>query len=120
MDAIQRIYEIISERFYLEFKFYSYDNNNLTIVGSEDLLYFHEFEINFKNVFAISAPSFWRLKDNMNVIELLNQAPEMRDLNLRYRVEQGNKIFKFVTDDNVPCYIICEDVEVEEKVVKYY
>ena len=47
MDEIQRINQIISKRFYLEFKIYSFAENNLVVVGSEDLLYYHEFEIKF-------------------------------------------------------------------------
>lgn len=120
MNSLDKINQIITGRFYLEFKIYSYDNGNLIIVGSEDLIYFHELEIIFKDVFAMSLPSSWRFSSKDKPILLLNEGQEMLEVNTRFRIEQGNGIFKLVAEDNVIGYVVCKEVDVIQKVVKYY
>lgn len=124
MNIVSQINNKIAQYFYLECNIYSIQKENVTIAASEDLLYYHNFEIEFVNVFTVICNKNWKIDtkvisffelDPANNVEL----EEMKKVNIDFRVETGNRIFKFVTEDSIPFYFAAEDVRLTDKVVKY-
>src|ERR1700761_9555838 len=92
--------------FHLDFTIYNYGKNDLTIVGSQDILYYHDFEIIFKDVFTIICNRSWKIDMSKPFISLLENEHRGLDLNLKYQVEVDNKIFEINSGSEIPFYII--------------
>lgn len=105
---------------YFELSISSYENGNLIIVGSEDLLYFHQIEIVFIEVYTILCNTNFIINTSFPFIELLNErSEELYKLNVKYRVVQGYKIYKLVSEDNDVYYIIAKGISYNKLIVKY-
>ena len=118
-SIINNINKKISEHIYFELSFFKLENNNLIIVGSEDLGYFHEIEIEFNNVFTIECNFSFRLETNKPIISLIIDNEEVFRINKKYGVTHGNYIFKIISEDNQEFYIISESISFRNNIVKY-
>ena len=103
----------------LEFLIFSYVDNRLVIVGSTDLMYYHNFEIVFEDVYNISSNFNWKNKNSKEVIEIL-EGRSMIEVNLKFTIEAGNTIFKFNNDDDLNLLVVAKKVSFCKKLVKYY
>ena len=120
IDIIQKINQKLSRYLYLEMKVYSFKDNELIIVAGKDLIYYHSYEIKFINVSTILLNSEWNVSPSENhAIQLIDKA-EAKKINMSYKVIQGNNVYKILNDDNLPFYVVAENISYEEKTVKYY
>ena len=119
MNIITDINKKIESYDFLEFHIYSLSSNNLSIVGSDDLLYYHDFEILFINVHTILCNSEWIVNTSEQVLFDISNTDEGKKFNINFKVIQGNRIFKIISQDDVSFYIAAEDIKFIDKVVKY-
>jgi hypothetical protein len=54
------------------------------------------------------------------MIRILGKSDKLDHLNLKYKIEIGNSIFQITTDEGAKFYIIAEEIELVNTVVKYY
>ena len=119
-EILKKINETISEYHYLELSFFKLDKNNLIIVGGEDLMYFHEIEIEFVNIHTINSNYNFKIDTNKESFFLIENCDETISINKKYGVLKGNSIFKFISEDNQSFYIVSESVLFRKKIVKYF
>jgi hypothetical protein len=117
---VDKIYKKIQEFTYLDLYVYSYSNNTLVIAGSTDLYYFHNFEIRFKHVFAINCNFSLSINTSDESIKVLEKNELADSINLKHMVDIGNSIFQIITDEEDSFYIIAEEIELVDEVVRYY
>jgi hypothetical protein len=104
----------------LDAKIYSYLNGQLIIGLNEDLTYGHIYEIHFIEVSTIICNTVWSIDGSKKSIKILNdELIKERALNLTYSVEIGNTIFELNDDEGQVFYIIANDIEFHEAVVRY-
>jgi hypothetical protein len=96
LQTSKEIDKIIRQQLWYDFHIINYDGNDLTVVGSIDLSYFHTLEIIFKNVFFVHGfLQGWHSDTSKTVFE----TPENpQELNLKYEIEQGHQLFIFKTE----------------------
>lgn len=119
-NIISEINRIISENIFYELSFLRLEKNNLIIVGSENLEYFHNIEIEFTNVYSIECNCCFRVEPSNIVISLVESSEEAIAINEKYGVTQGNHIFKILSEDKQEFYIISESISFKENIVKYF
>jgi len=117
---VSEINKSLSENIFYELSFFKLEKNNLIIVGSDDLAYFHNIEIEFSNVYSIECNYYFRIEPSKAVISLIENDEEAISINKKYGVTQGNHVFKILSEDNQEFYIISESISFREKVVKYF
>ncbi|MCK7556234.1 hypothetical protein MKQ70_14910 [Chitinophaga sedimenti] len=118
-NIITLINKTAREFVFLDMSIYSYSNNELVIGMSDDLTYYHKFEIKFKNVFAIICNASWSVNTQKEIIKLADSSLA-DEINLKHRVEIGNSVFQLMNEDEVVFYVVAAGLEFREKVVKYY
>ena len=96
--AVENLNKLIRKRPWMDFEVRQYFRNKLTIYGGIDLLYSHEIEIYFENIFFVSLPIEWKTDTKKNVVKIL-ESEESRKVNIKYKVEQGFTIFSFKPED---------------------
>ena len=123
MRNIKSIVEEIDNKIrgyeWLDFHVLSFDGSRLIVAGSTDLIYFHEIEIIFENVFFISGfLKGWHSDTKKEVFVL----PENeKELNEKWEIEQGYQLFLFKIEDyNNDVLIAAENVLYNSDVVYYY
>ncbi|WP_343673117.1 hypothetical protein [Chitinophaga sp.] len=119
-DVIAVINKRVKEFIFLDASIYKYHDDGLTLALSEDFTYFHNFEIRFRNVFTVISNTSWSLETKNDFIRILENSEESCHLNLKYGVVIGNSIFQLSTDEDKVFYIIAEDIELIDNVVRYY
>lgn len=121
---IQDVVNIINDKLvkfdFFEFSVLSYDKQNIVIAGSDDFMYYHNFEIHFHDVFAYIGNFDWQVNGNASALIEIVSGYEAIDLNTKYYVEIGNIIFKFNSKDGVSIYVIAKSISLNDMVVKYY
>ena len=117
-NIIDEINSVASTFMYLEFAVVSYKAENLIVAGSQDFLYYQNFEIEFENVFSIIGNLRWKANTKKAVLTICGLI-EAHELNRKYRVEQGNTIFKFVDEDNIDIFFIARNIKFRNEVVKF-
>jgi hypothetical protein len=119
-EVIKKINETIYNYHFLELSFFKLDKNNLIIVGGEDLMYFHEIEIEFVNIHTIESNYNFKIDTNKASFFLIENCDESIFMNKKYGVLKGNNIFKFISEDNQSFYIVSESILFRKKIVKYF
>jgi hypothetical protein len=119
-EVIGKINNRVKESPFFDFSIFKFEKNNLIIAGGKDLTYYHEVEIEFIYVHTIIGNAEFKADTSRNVIEIIVDSDEAREINLKYGVIQGNTIFKLRSEDNLIFYIISETIEFRENIVKYY
>lgn len=117
-DLINEIKEDIKKFDFFEFSILSFDNDNLTIAGSEDFSYFHNVELKFHNVQAIACRTYFKVDTKSNFLSIAD-ANEAFEVNTKYDVLIGNVIFKFQSEDGQLFYIAAKDLTFKIEVVRY-
>ncbi|SFW81976.1 hypothetical protein [Chitinophaga sancti] len=119
-DIVDKINSKVIEFPFLELSLLSFRDKELIIAASEDFSYFHNFEMRFKNVFTIIGNIDWKADTNKLLIQVIEGTEEAINLNKKYRVEIGFTVFKLNNEEGDFFYIIAENIELVDKVVKYY
>lgn len=95
---VEVINEILKMSLWMDFEIKRYSEGKLTIYGGVDLLYSHSIEISFEDVFFVSLPFEWKTDTKAEVLHLL-EGEASKAINLKFMVEQGYHIFKFMAED---------------------
>lgn len=109
-DVLKHINQKSKEFIFLDFTIFKYKKNDLIIAGSDDLTYFHKFEIHFKNLYAVICNASWSVDTKVDVVQIV-EGMEAYNLNVRHKVEAGNIIFQLNNGDGLPFYVIAERIE---------
>lgn len=119
-EKIQQINSIISKELWFDMEILIRKGGNLSIVGSIDFTYGYSLEIIFLDVFHMSINTEWRTDTSKPVLEVVN-GEEAWNVNGKYRIEQGNTLFKIQSEDlDVPFYVAAKDIEFNTDRVLYY
>ena len=119
MSEFDRINEIVETTNITNFCIQSYDNDNLLMTGSFDFCYYHEVEIEFKEVSYISLPSGFNYprfrRASAHEIESIRKliALEPEDIVYCIEAETSCSLVK------LPFYIVATGVNVREGRVFY-
>ena len=88
---------IIRKHLWFDFHVLSYDGRKLIIAGSEDLCYYHKLEVIFENVFFFKGYFDGWMSDTSAPVFILEE--RATELNGKYEITQGNRVFIFRTED---------------------
>lgn len=105
---------------FLELEILSFNDQTLIVAASKDFSYYHNFEIHFKNVFAIIGNISWRANTKYDILKIMKGTNDAIELNKKFNIEEGFNIFSMITEDSVVNYIIAESILLRNEVVKYY
>ena len=92
----------------------------LVLIGSTDFTYGHSLEIKFEEVFHVSVNTEWKTDTSKPVLYLVDDS-EGLGINQRYQIEQGNTLFKILSEDlETPFYISAKNISFNTDSVLYY
>lgn len=97
-NVVEKLNSFIQKGLWLDFEVCQNSKNKLTLHGGIDLLYSHDIEIRFEDVFFVSLPMEWKTDTKSTVVQLL-EGEDAKAVNIRFKVEQGYHIFKFTPED---------------------
>jgi hypothetical protein len=121
-DLINKVLQVdkqICRHDWFDFHVLKFDNSKLVIGGGVDLTYFHTLEIIFDDVFFVSAFfKGWRSDTRTIVFSIPDN---VRDLNLKFKIENGYQLFKFTAEDYAESILIAaRDFSFNTDTVFYY
>ena len=118
---LELINQRVSQLKWVDSYVYKFESNSLTIVGSQDFCYYHNFEISFKDVHFYSGVFSWKwdYDDAKVFIEIIDDLTSKVQINQKFRVEQGNTLFKLNNTDGLEIFIGCRSVAFSNELVKY-
>jgi hypothetical protein len=105
-EIINRINDRVKKAPFFDFSILKFEKDNLIIAGSEDLTYYHEVEIEFISVYTVICNTAFKADTSRNVIEIIEDSDEAKEINLKYGVVQGNNVFKLYSEDSEFFYIV--------------
>jgi hypothetical protein len=120
MSEFDRINEIVETSNTTDFRVQSYDSVNLLITGSFDFCYYHEVEVEFKEVSYISLPS------NFNCPRFhIASAHEIESIRKLIALESEDIVYCIEAETScsitkLPFYIVAKGATVREGLVFYY
>ncbi|NIG55012.1 hypothetical protein [Chitinophaga sp. Cy-1792] len=116
--TVNEIDHIIRKGLWLDFTVFKYEGRTLTIAGSEDLIYYHQLEIIFENVFFFRGyMDEWHSDTSAPVFVLPDDTTE---LNYQFEIEYGYTLFIFKAEDHKNDIIIAaESVSYNTDTVRY-
>jgi hypothetical protein len=101
-NVVRDINQYLCSEMWMDFEVTQYTNYELTITGSIDpSSSIHNIEITFQDVSFVSLSFDWKTNTSIPAFELVKGLEE-KELNSKFRVEQGNYIFKFLAEDYPP------------------
>jgi len=120
MNEFRRINEIVETTNTTDFRIQSYNSVSLLLTGSFDFNYYHEVEVEFKEVSYISLPS-----DFYDPVFRLANAEEIESIRKLIALEKKDVVFCIEAGtscsiDKLPFYIVVESVSMREGRVFYY
>ncbi|WP_417397369.1 hypothetical protein [Gimesia chilikensis] len=120
MDVFKRINEIVEKTNIDDFRIESYTGSNLLITGSFDFAYYHEVEVEFREVLYLSLPVlFWnphfRLA-SVDEIKAVRKFIAVGDRHTVFCIEAESD----VSFEKIPFYVVAESVRLREGTVYYY
>lgn len=95
---VKEINDYIQNGLWLDFEVNHYSKNKLIVYGGLDLIFSHDIEVHFEDVFFVSLPMEWKTDTKKTVFQILD-GEEVKILNIKFRVEQGYNVFKFKAED---------------------
>ena len=104
--TLKKINESIKDNMWLDFMINDY-KTDLHIVGSNDLSCYHDIEIIFKNVIHIECDTHFNACPSE--YDVFKADENYSDSNIKINIYTDNKTF----------YIICEDIDYNNKMVRY-
>ena len=120
IDVLMRINEIVEKTNIDGFRIESYTGDNLLITGSFDFAYYHEVEVEFREVTYLALPVlFWnphfRLA-SVNEIEVVRKFIAVCDRHAVFCIEAESD----ASFEKIPFYVVAENVRLREGTVYYY
>lgn len=117
-EAVSKINEYIECQFHLEMCFYEYKMYSLTVVGSEDLIYYHTIEIRFNDVDIISGKVDWHMNTKEISFGILSDE-KLYEFTVKHHVLKDYSVFYFIDEDGLYTYIVAKSVAMNLNTVKY-
>ncbi len=96
--VIDEINKYLNKQLWMDFEIIEYSKYVLRIIGSLDISAMPNIEITFKDVFFASAVFEWQTDTSQQVLFLI-EGSEARELNMKFRVEQGYHLIRFKAED---------------------
>lgn len=82
---------------WFDFRVLNFDGFKLSIVGGTDLIYYHELEVIFEDIFFVSVFfQGWHSDTKQITFSLPDEEKEMNE---KYEIEKGYQLFIFRTED---------------------
>jgi len=120
MDRLTKINSVIRNKSIPDFQIYSYNPNNILLVGSHDLCYYHELEIEFKEVWYLSLPTeFCYPTFRFVTLEESNSIKRFVDIEAE-AIIYGVEAETSSSIEPLTFYIVAETISVRERKVYYY
>jgi len=120
IEIVEQINTILSKENWLDMEVLGMKGGSLTIIGSTDFTYSHSLEIKFEDVFYMSINMEWKADTSKPFLYLVDSS-ERIDINQKYRIEQGNTLFKILSEDlETPFYISAKKISFNTDNVLYY
>lgn len=104
---------------FMELWITSFESGKLIVSGSDDPLYYHDFQIIFSDVYVIAGAVEWIVPTDKQCIEL-GTKEEYAKLMYEYTGGADLTVFKFNGDNLAPTFILANSVEFIDKVQLYY
>lgn len=112
-SVVGKINEFLIKQMWMDFEVTQYKDYELLITGSLDsTTTISDIEIRFQEVFLVSLPFSWQT-DTSQVAFMLLSDIEAKEINRRFKIEQGNYIFKFIPEDypsDFGCYVAAKSI----------
>jgi len=120
-SIVKLIDEYIRQNAWFDFHLWKFDGENLVISGSTDLIYYHNLEIIFSDVFFASIFfKDWQSDTQKSVIEI----PDVdlnKKLNIKFDIEKGYQIFIIRTENyKTDIYVAAKEIDFNTDTVYYY
>ena len=96
--VIDEINKYLNKQLWMDFEIIEYSKYVLRIIGSLDISAMPNIEITFKDVFFTSTVFDWQTDTSQQVLFLI-EGSEARELNMKFRVEQGYHLIRFKAED---------------------
>jgi hypothetical protein len=115
---VEEINYYLKQNNWMDFEISCFKNNSLTVNGGLSLSYPPEIIIHFKQVYFLSLPTEWNTDTSIERIFSIVGGEEARSLNLKFQVEQGHHIFKFIPEgfaEGFGCLVCALSVSYELK-----
>lgn len=118
-NIVTRIDSEIRQNAWFEFHVSKFDGYKLSVAGSIDLIYYHNLEIIFEDVFFVSAFFHgWHSDTTKRTFFLPDNEKEYNE---KYEIEQGYQIFIFKTENhNNDVIIAAKKLTYNTNTVYYY
>lgn len=119
-ETVEQINRILSNESWLDMEVLEMKGGSLVIIGSTDFTYGHSLEIKFAEVFHMSVNTEWKTDTSKPVLYLVDNG-ESVEINQKYQIEQGNILFKILSEDiETPFYISAKNISFNTDSVLYY
>jgi hypothetical protein len=96
-ELVNELNRRIMARPWFDFEVLEYGGGRLVIAGGIDPTVAAELEIHFEEVFFYAGVMNWKTDTSTPCLSLLT-GPAALDLNLEYKVERGNHLFRFAAE----------------------
>lgn len=96
--VVDEVNEYLSNKLWMDFEVVEYSKYELKIIGSLDISAMPNIEIILKDVFFASTVFEWETDTSQQVLFLI-EGSDAKELNMRFRVEQGYHLIKFKAED---------------------
>lgn len=97
IETSQQIDKIIRKEIWFDFHVLNFDGHRLTVAGSIDLIYYHNLEVIFEDIFFVSGFfKGWHSDTEKTVFQIPENETE---LNEKFEIEQDYQLFTFKTED---------------------
>ncbi|WP_431685758.1 hypothetical protein [Hahella sp. NBU794] len=105
---------------WFDFEVFSFNANELIILGSRDFSYYHQLEIKFLDVAYFSGTPSWGSNPHITaVFSLIEESKALKVLQEK-KVNGYFEVFEFPTDDGASIIIAALDIVVNMDTVYYY
>lgn len=118
-NLLDQINKKVQSYQFMELWITSFEADKLTITGSEDSSYYHNFQIIFSGVYAIVGALEWYLPMGKLCIEL-GTKEEYFKLVYDYSATGDLTAFKFNGDNVAPTFIVANSIEFIDRLQLYY
>lgn len=118
-DLIDQINTKVQSYQFMQLWVTNFDAGKLILAGSEDPIYFHNFQIVFSGVYVIAGALEWVVPPETQCIEL-GTKEEYGKLMYDYTGTADLTVFKFNGDHLVPTFILATSMEFIDRVQRYY
>ncbi|CAN7343564.1 hypothetical protein LJR153_001994 [Paenibacillus sp. LjRoot153] len=96
--VVEEVNNFIQKELWFDFSLQQYTNDKLIITGGLSRSYPPMIEIYFDEVFFILLHTDWNTDTSKTILTLL-EGEEAKSINLMFRVEIGNHLFRFTPED---------------------